>query len=585
MSSNRDQEAGVGLEESSAALENLDSVLEVAAPVEDDDAEDGDESESEDGSEGGRPRRRGKGARTRSEGSRTKRPRRDRELICNVTGRETRLALMENGRLAELHIDRGDERGYVGNVYKGRVVRVLPGMQAAFVDIGLERAAFLYVGDIYRELLNMHEEVADQADDDEPAPPAPEREARANTRAGQPAIQDLLKEGQEIVVQVAKDPIGTKGARLTTHIALPGRHLVFMPTVDHVGISRRIDRDKERRRLREIVESHRSRGVGYIVRTVCAGQPAETLHADMDFLQKSWTRIQEASRSKKAPALLHAEYGLVLRAVRDLFDEDVQRVVVDDKRLHEDVKRFMEDFASHGRDKVHLYRGAEPIFDTYGVEAEVHRAMGRKVWLKSGGYLVIDQTEALMAIDVNSGKFVGSSSLEDTTLRINLEAVDEVVAQLRLRNIGGIIIIDFIDMDREQNRDKVYRALEEALKADRARTNVLRISELGLVEMTRKRTQEGLDRYLMAACPVCAGTGHVRSHGTLIYEILRELEREAARNSSGTLYVNATPLLADKLYGEHYADLEQLEGQLGRRVVIRALGHYHPEQFEVYTRA
>ena len=539
----------------------------------------------QDGGRGGRGKRRKGRGRPESGGSRQRKARRDRELICNVTGRETRLALMENGRLAELHIDRGDERGYVGNVYKGRVVRVLPGMQAAFVDIGLERAAFLYVGDIYRELLNMHEEVDEQAAGEDSKPPAPPPEPRANTRAGQPAIQDLLSEGQEIVVQVAKDPIGTKGARLTTHIALPGRHLVFMPTVDHVGISRRIDRDKERRRLRDIVEGHRSKGVGYIVRTVCAGQPAETLHADMDFLQKSWTRIHEASRERKAPTLLHAEYGLVLRAVRDLFDEDVQRVVVDDKRLHEDVKRFMEDFAAQGREKVHLYRGAEPIFDTYGVEAEVSRAMGRKVWLKSGGYLVIDQTEALMAIDVNSGKFVGSSSLEDTTLRINLEAVDEVVAQLRLRNIGGIIIIDFIDMDREQNRDKVYRALEEALKADRARTNVLRISDLGLVEMTRKRTQEGLDRYLMASCPTCTGTGHIRSHGTLVYEILRELEREAARNRTGTLYVNAPPLVADKLYGEHYSDLEQLEGQLGRRVVIRALGHYHPEQFEVYTRA
>ena len=540
------------------------------------------------GGGGGRGRgKRRKSNRTRGEASasRGRETRRERELICNVTGRETRLALMENGRLAELHIDRGDERGYVGNVYKGRVVRVLPGMQAAFVDVGLERAAFLYVGDIYRELLHMHEEVAAQSDTDGPEPPAPEREPRATTRAGQPAIQDLLKEGQEIVVQVAKDPIGTKGARLTTHIALPGRHLVFMPTVDHVGISRRIDRDKERRRLREIVEGHRSKGVGYIVRTVCAGQPAETLHADMDFLQKSWTRIQESSRTRKAPSLLHAEYGLVLRAMRDLFDEDVQRVVVDDKRLHEDVRRFMDDFAASGLDKVHLYRGAEPVFDTYGVEAEVSRAMGRKVWLKSGGYLVIDQTEALMAIDVNSGKFVGSSSLEDTTVRINLEAVDEVVAQLRLRNIGGIIIIDFIDMDREQNRDKVYRALEEALKTDRARTNALRISDLGLVEMTRKRTQEGLDRYLMAGCPTCASTGHIRSHGTLVYEILRELEREAARNGTGTIYVNAPPTVADRLYGEHYADLEQLEGQLGRRVVIRALGHYHPEQFEVYTRA
>ena len=505
------------------------------------------------------------------------------EIICNTTGRETRLALMEEGRLAELHIDRGDARGYVGNVYKGRVVRVLPGMQAAFVDIGLDRAAFLYVGDIYQELLHMHEPPDEVADD--AAPPAPEAKPRATSRAGQPAIQDLLSEGQEIVVQVAKDPIGTKGARLTTHIALPGRYLVFMPTVEHVGISRRIDRDKERRRLRDIVETHRSKGAGYIVRTVCEGQPAETLRADMDFLEKSWKRVQEGARSKGPPALLHAEYGLVLRAVRDLFDDDVERMVVDDKRLYDDIRTFMDDFMPSARERVHLYRGTEPIFDTYGVEAEVARATGRKVWLKSGGYLVIDQTEALMAIDVNSGKFVGSSSLEDTTLRINLEAVHEVVAQLRLRNIGGIIIIDFIDMDREQNRDKVYRALEEALKRDRARTNVLRISDLGLVEMTRKRTQEGLDRYLHDDCPTCNGTGHIRSLPTLAFEILREVTRECARNSTGTVFANVTPAVADLLYGERYADLEQLEGQLGRRVVVRALGHYHPEQFEVYTKA
>jgi len=499
------------------------------------------------------------------------------EIICSTTGREVRVALMEDGRLAELQIDRGDERGFVGNVYLGRVVRVLPGMQAAFVDIGLERAAFLYVGDIYPELLNLASS--------EEAPEPADEQPRAQARSGQPAIQDLLSEGQEIVVQVAKDPIGTKGARLTTHLALPGRFLVFMPTVEHVGISRRIDKDKERRRLRDFVEKNRKKGMGYIVRTVCEGAPTSALRADMDFLERSWSRIQEQSRGRKAPASLHSEYGLVLRAVRDLFDEDVDRMVIDDPGRYDQVKSFMDDFMPAGKERVHLYRGNEPVFDTYGVEAEIARSMGRKVWLKSGGYLVIDQTEALMAIDVNSGKFVGSSSLEDTTLRINLEAVKEVVAQLRLRNIGGLIIIDFIDMDREQNRDKVYRALEEALKADRARTNVLRISDLGLVEMTRKRVQEGLDRYLTAACPTCGGTGVVRSQTTLAYEILREVRREASRSQGGSpVYVNTTPAVADLLYGDRYVDLEQIEGQLGRQVVIRALGHFHPEQFEVYSR-
>jgi ribonuclease G len=508
------------------------------------------------------------------------------EIIVATTGRETRVALMEHGRLVELHVDRGDERGFVGNVYLGKVVRVLPGMQAAFVDIGLERAAFLYVGDIYPDLLHMH---IDETTPDGTGAPVPavlaEDRPRATPRVGQPAIQDLLKEGQEIVVQVAKDPIGTKGARLTTHIALPGRFLVFMPTVEHVGISRRIDRDKERRRLREFVEKHRKKGMGYIVRTVCEGAPTDALKADMAFLERTWERIQEASRGKRAPTLLHSEYGLVMRSVRDVFDEDVERMVVDDKRTFDEVRQFMDDFMPTAKEHVHLYRGAEPVFDTYGVEAEVARSMGRKVWLKSGGYLVIDQTEALMAIDVNSGKYVGSSSLEDTTLKINLEAVDEVVAQLRLRNIGGIIIIDFIDMDREQNRDRVFRALEEALKPDRARTNVLRISDLGLVEMTRKRVQEGLDRYLTELCPTCHATGHIRSRDTLAYEILREVKREAARiQGNATIYVNTTPSIADLLYAERYPDLEQIEGHVGRRVVIRAMGHFHPEQYEVYAR-
>jgi ribonuclease G len=499
------------------------------------------------------------------------------EILCNQTGRETRVALIEHGQLAELHIDRGDNRGFVGNVYLGKVVRVLPGMQAAFVDIGLERAAFLYVGDIFTETLHMH---VDDADRPEPLPPH-----SRNGRSGHPPIQDLLKEGQDIVVQVAKDPIGTKGARLTTHVALPGRYLVFMPTVEHVGISRRIDRDKERRRLREFVDRHRQPGQGFIVRTVCENQPTERLKADMDFLVRTWERVQVVAKEQSSPALLHAEYGTLLRTVRDLMDDQVSRVIVDDREAFDSVRQFMDDFMPRFKDRVHLYRGREPVFDTYGVETQINKSMGRKVWLKSGGYLVIDQTEALMAIDVNSGKFVGKSSLEETTLQLNLEAVEEVVYQLRLRNIGGLIIIDFIDMEKEPHREQVYRALDEALRDDRARTNVLRISDLGLVEMTRKRVQEGLDRYLTEACPTCTGTGVVRSRSTLVYEILRELARESARAGSATsLYVNTTPAIADLMYGEHYDELVAAEQGFGRRVVVRALTHYHPEQFEVYSR-
>lgn len=512
------------------------------------------------------------------------------EIICNTTGRETRVALLEGGNLVELLIDRGDNRGFVGNVYKGKVVRVLPGMQAAFVDIGMERAAFLYVGDIQPQNLHLH------IDEDEThvVPPAIDLTqvtttqdlARTTNRAGQPPIQDLLKEGQEIVVQVAKDPIGTKGARLTTHIALPGRYLVFMPTVEHIGISRRIDKDKERRRLRDFVERNRPEGGGFIVRTVCDKQPLENLKADIDYLLSTWEKIQNASKTAKAPAALHKDSGLVLRSVRDLFDDEISRMVVDDKAVFDEVSAFVANFMPRFRDRVHYYRGAEPIFDTYGVETQVKRSLGRKVWLKSGGYLVVDQTEALMAIDVNSGKFVGTNSLEDTTLQINLEAVEEVVHQLRLRNMGGLIVIDFIDMDQEDNRDKVYKALDSGLRKDRARTNILKISELGLVEMTRKRVQEGLDRYLTEACPVCGGTGVVRSKTTLCYDIFRDVRREKHRNRGAEqLYVNLHPDLADELYNDHFEELETLENKLKVRVVVRALAHYKPEQYEVYAGA
>jgi len=515
------------------------------------------------------------------------------EILVNSTGKETRVALMENQQLSELHIDRGVDRGYVGNVYLGKVVRVLPGMQAAFVDIGMERAAFLYVGDIYPQFLDgkSHDHDGEDEDDDgdrgldEDATVAEEGPPRGAPRPGQPAIQDLLTEGQEIVVQVAKDPIGTKGARVTTHITLPGRYLVFMPTVDHVGISRRIERDRERRRLREFVDKNRPKGAGFIVRTVCASQTNVTLKQDMNYLVATWEKIQAAATSKKAPAPLHLDHGLVLRIVRDAFHDDVDRMVVDNPKLFEEVNEFMQEFSPELKEKVHLYRGNEPMFDNFGVESEITRASSRRVWLKSGGYLVIDQTEALTAIDVNSGKFVGNASLEDTTLRVNLEAAKEICYQLRLRNIGGIIIMDLIDMDKEQNRDKVYRTLEEELKKDRARTNVLKISELGLVQMTRKRVQEDLVRYLSEPCPVCEGRGNVRSRQTVCYEVFRELQRESTRSlAAQTLYVNVHPTVADMLYGEEFTVFEAVEARLQRRIVVRALLHMHPEKYEVYSK-
>jgi ribonuclease G len=503
------------------------------------------------------------------------------EIIVNTTGKETRIGLIESGQLTELLIDRGDARSFVGNVYLGKVVRVLPGMQAAFVDCGLERAAFLYVGDIYPAFLDVPQE--DDGDDEEVT--VSEETSHAAPRVGQPPIQDLIKEGQEIVVQVAKDPIGTKGARITTHITLPGRYLVFMPTVDHVGISRRIDRDRERRKLRDYLESARPKGAGFIARTVCAGQPMSSIEQDVEYLTSTWSKIQENARTKRAPAQLHADHGLVLRVVRDHFTGGVDRMLVDSKELFEDVQGFVSHFMPKYKDRIQLYRGQEPIFDTFGVEAEINRSLGKKVWLKSGGYLIVDQTEALTAIDVNSGKFVGSSSLEETTFQINLEAAKEIVYQLRLRNIGGIIILDFIDMEKAANRDKVFKALEEELKKDRARTNVLKISELGLVEMTRKRVQEDLVRYISEPCSYCDGHGYTRSKATIVYDVLREIRREANRQPNRQeIFVNANPNVADLMYGEEMESVEELEKRLERRIVVRAMGHYHVERYEVYSR-
>ncbi|MEL6349009.1 MAG: Rne/Rng family ribonuclease [Myxococcota bacterium] len=502
------------------------------------------------------------------------------EIIVNRTGRETRVALMESGQLSELHVDRGDKSGYVGNIYLGKVVRVLPGMQAAFVDIGLERAAFLYAGDIYPEFLDKH--VGKEIDD--PEATVAEAAPRATPRAGQPAIQDLIEEGQEILVQVAKDPISTKGARIKTHITLPGRFTVFMPTVDHVGISRRIERDRERRKLRDFVEKNRPKGAGFIVRTVCEGQQLSSLKQDMDYLTATWNRIQQQARGGRAPQEIHSDHGLVLRVVRDSFTEDVERMVIDDRDIYDNVLGFMKDFAPVLRDRVRLYRGADPIFDTFGVETEINRSLGRKVWLKSGGYLIIDQTEALTAIDVNSGKFVGSSSLEDTTLALNLEAVQEIGYQLRLRNIGGIIVLDFIDMEKAANRERVYRAMEDTLRKDRARTNLLKISDLGLIEMTRKRVQEDLISTISEPCLYCNGTGMTRSRTTIVYDVLREIQREAARSKGReTIFVNAHPLVADQMYSHELSNVEQLEQQLERSIVVRAMGHYHLERYEVYS--
>ncbi len=411
-----------------------------------------------------------------------------------------------------------------------------------------------------------------------------EKEEKSKARKSS-RIEDLLKVGQEVVVQISKDPIGTKGARLTSHISIPGRHLVFMPTVDHVGISRRISNEKERKRLREIVDRLRPPGTGFIVRTVAENVPQEKLESDIRFLIEVWNQVVRRNEKRGGPGLLHPDLDLILRATRDLFAHDVEKLVVDDREEYERILAFVTAQDPALKDRVVLHDGDEPVFDAYGIEQEMHRATQRKVWLKSGGYLIIDQAEALTAIDVNSGRYVGKKSLEETITKINVEAAKEIVYQLRLRNIGGIIICDFIDMEKAQNRDKVFKALQEALGRDKAKTNVLRISELGLVEMTRKRVRESIGRVLHEDCPYCDGKGFVKTATTVCYEIFREIRREAPAYKDSTLVINCSAEVARLLQGEERQELRHLMDRYNKSIQVKAQQNYHREQYDIYGRS
>ncbi len=501
-----------------------------------------------------------------------------KELVINTTSHETRVALLENGHIAELYIERVRERGIVGNIYKGRVIRVLPGMQAAFVDIGLEKAAFLYVADVLDEMKAVERFI----DEGEPGEPLGEGE-----KSGPPAlppIEDLLQEGQEVLVQVAKEPIGTKGARITSHVSLPGRHLVYMPTVDHVGISRRIENEEEKERLRALIEKIKPEGSGFIVRTVSEGKSEEDLSSDMEFLSGLWQEICALKRRNPAPCLIYSDLDVISKVLRDILTEDVGRIVVDSKREYGKIVRFIETFMPNLNFSIELYQESEPVFDAFGLEVEIARALGRKVWLKSGGYIIIEQTEALTAIDVNTGRFVGKHNLEDTILKTNLEAVREVAFQLRLRNIGGLIILDLIDMDSPSNRDKVYRELERQLSRDKAKTTINRISELGLIEMTRKRTRESLSRTLHEPCFYCDGTGQIMSRTTIAYEILRQIRRELEMLPGYCVVVNAHPAIVDLLQGDEHEAIEEAERRYMRRIELNACREYHIEQFDLQGR-
>jgi ribonuclease G len=503
-----------------------------------------------------------------------------REIVINSAPYETRVALLEKRRLIEIFIERSRDRGVAGNIYKGRVTRVLPGMQAAFVDIGLEKAAFLHASDLDAEL-------DDEFLAEEGIPPAEVSPAAAEGAPSRPPrprvpIEERLTKGQEILVQVAKQPIGSKGARVTGVISLPGRHLVFMPASNHIGVSRRIEDEAERARLKEIVSSERPPEGGFIVRTACEGLSKREVQGDIRFLLKLWNRILYKSERVGAPALLHYDMDLVLRTVRDLFTAETQRLVVDTPRDHQRILDFLDTVMPRLKARVELYEGPEPIADHFGIEAQITKALERKVWLKSGGYIVIDHTEALTVVDVNTGRFVGKKTQEETVVRTNLEAATTIVQQLRLRNIGGLIVIDFIDMEDRANQREVFEALTDALKKDKARSKVLRISELGLIEMTRKRTRESLMQLLCAPCATCSGKAYTKSTATIGYEVLRRIQREAAVNPTlAQITVQAHPGVAQFLLHDEDRTLQSLESRLGKKIVIKAVPDLHEDKYEI----
>ncbi len=512
-----------------------------------------------------------------------------KSLLINVDVGETRVALIEEGILGELYIERKRDRSPVGNIYVGKVTRVLPGMQAAFVDIGLDRAAFLHVEDLQSpEATEGDVEAKDGNKKDGNKESGKQRRGHRRASRSTP-IRDLLKEGQELVVQVSKGPIGTKGARVTTHISLPGRFVVYTPNVEQVGVSKRIGGDKERRRLREVIESIKPPKGGVIVRTLAAGLTKKKLKADIGYLVKVWEDVQkkleenkQRRRKRKAPYLLHEEPDIVLRAARDMFTEDVEEIVIDDPAEFARLKDFLEVFLPERARDVKLFEGSEPFFDAYGIEAEITRGLSRKVPLASGGHLVIDQAEALTAIDVNTGRFTGKGKdVEQTILQTNLEAVKEICYQLRFRNIGGLIVLDFIDMERSSNRDKVYKALVKELKNDKARTSAVRISEFGLVEMTRKRTHESLGRLLYEPCFYCDGTGSLKSKTTVCHDIFRQIRREKDNLPGYKITVTAHPAVCDALEREEKEALEEAAKRLMRRIELRPRSDYHLEQFDL----
>ncbi|GBE01176.1 ribonuclease G [bacterium BMS3Bbin06] len=495
------------------------------------------------------------------------------DILINAAFDEVRVGLLENGQVVEFYVERKKDTSLVGNIYKGKVVKVLPGMQSAFVAVGLEKAAFLYVADIKADI----ESYAPFLEEEEVS-----EEIQIQIRKGRldVPIEDLLQEGQELLVQVAKDPIGTKGARVTSYVTIPGRYVVLMPGLEHIGISRRITGEEERARLKTIVEGIRPKGYGLIVRTASEGADEGELKGDLEFLQLLWDNIQDKKDKVSAPTLLYSDLDLVFRSVRDIMSHDVERVIIDSGEEYQRIKDFVNTYFEKLSDRIELYEGREPLFDAYGVELDIARALGRKVWLKSGGYIVIDQTEAMTVIDVNTGKFVGKENLEDTILKTNLEAVKEIAYQIRLRNLGGIIIIDFIDMEIPENREKLFNAFKEALRRDKAKNTIYNISELGLIQMTRKRVRESLGRTLCDTCPYCEGKGFVLSPRTVCFDIFRKIEKMSLTNGSRVI-ITAHPHVAELLSDEESYAVEEIEKTRGIEIIIKEESHLHQENYNI----
>jgi ribonuclease G len=565
----------------------------------------------------------------------------NKEMIISSGAHDTRVAILEDDQVVEIFIERENQRGVVGNIYKGRVSKVLPGMQSSFVDIGLERDAFLYVTEVVNTVEEFEKLAGDDDDDDEdkkahaavrlpdpaadglqaeaegavlaedaPVPavqskPAESRGGRgrdSSTGSGSPRgssrgdrdrdqpqakIEDLLKEGQEILVQVVKEPLGTKGARLTSHVTMPGRFLVFMPTVDHVGVSRKIEAREERSRLRGIVKTFREQHGftgGVIIRTAASGRSEADIVADLSYFHEIWTEVRRKMENRRPPAVLFQEQSLVTKLLRDMLTEDYQAIRLDDEAEHRRVVALVERIMPNLLSRVKLYTKEFPIFEEYGIQAEIDKALRPKVWLKSGGYLVINPTEALVAIDVNTGRYVGkktSGRLEDTIVKTNLEAVKEIVRQIRLRDLGGIIVLDLIDMEEKKNRQRVFQEVEKELRKDRSPSKALQVSDFGLVIVTRKRVKQSLERQLTEPCPYCSGSGSIKSSATICFEILTELKKVGQDLDGQGVLLRVNPDIARALKEEESAVLRELQQVLGRPVTIRPDAHLHHEQFDV----